>query len=84
MNRIIAGIGFLIFFLTATAAFAPETGPADRGDIERLAYRVKEDGRIIDGSGNPRAWMVGNEVYDNSWRLKYRLDGRKLHDVPGI
>jgi hypothetical protein len=84
MNRIITGIAFLTFLFTATAAYAPETGPADRADFEELAYRVLEDGSIIDGSGNPKGWMVGNEVYDKGWRLKYRLEGKRLHDASGM
>jgi hypothetical protein len=66
-----------------TAAYAPETEPADRGEIHEVAYRVEETGRIIDKDGTPKGWMIGNEVYDNAWNLKYRLEGKKLFDASG-
>jgi hypothetical protein len=84
MNLITAGIACLIVLFTAGAAFAPEAGLADRGDLGGLVYRVEGDGRLVDENGNPKGWMIGNEVYDNGWNLKYRLERRKLHDISGV
>lgn len=82
MNRIIAGTACLVLLVTAGAAYAPETGRADRGDLAGLTYRVEEDGRMVDIDGSQKGWMVGDEVYDNGWNLKYRLQKGKPH-APG-
>ncbi len=74
MNSIIAGIACIALLITAGAAYAPEATQADRGDLAGLFYRVEADGRMIDTEGNVKGWMIGEEVYDAGWNLKYRLN----------
>jgi hypothetical protein len=84
MNFFIAGITGLVLVLGTTAAYAPETGPLDRGRIYDVAYCIEENGRIVDNSGASKGWMVGDEVYDNAWNLKYRMEGKSLREVSAI
>ena len=81
MKSIVAGVACLVLFAAAGAAYAPETAPADRGDLAGLTYRVEDDGRMVDGYGNPKGWMIGDEVYDSGWNLKYRLEKRKVREI---
>jgi hypothetical protein len=84
MNFLTAGVMGLTLMLGATAAYAPEAAPQDHGRIHDVAYCVEESGRIVDRAGAPKGWMIGNEVYDNAWNLKYRMEGKSIRDVPGI
>jgi len=81
MKSITTGMVCLVLLVTAGAAYAPESGPADRGDVAGLTYRVEDDGRMLDLNGNPKGWMIGDEVYDNGWNLKYRLERRRARDA---
>ena len=81
MNSIIAGMACIVLLVTAGAAFAPEATRADLGDLAGLTYRVEEGGRMIDTEGNVRGWMIGEEVYDAGWNLKYRLNKCEAGEV---
>jgi hypothetical protein len=83
MNFLASAVAGLVLMAGVTAAYAPETGPADRGEAHEVAYQVEETGRLVDKDGTPKGWMIGNDVYDNAWNLKYRMEGKKLLDVSG-
>jgi hypothetical protein len=84
MNFVIAGIMGLILVLGSTTVYAPEAGHPDCGDVHDMAYHIEENGRMVDNGGIQKGWMIGNEVYDNAWTLKYRMEGKRILDVSGI
>ena len=83
MNFFTTGVIGLVLVMGSTAAYAPETGPLDRGQIHDMEYSIEATGRIVDRDGTPKGWMIGDEVYDNAWNLKYRMEGKRIRDLSG-
>jgi hypothetical protein len=83
MNRMTAPLTGIMVLLMVTAAYAPEIGFEESGGVYDLAYRIGEDGRIVDRGGSVKGWMIGSEVYGKDWSLKYKMRGNRLCRVSG-
>jgi hypothetical protein len=70
MYKTISCILFILFILiSATDLQAPEITVRDILGFD--AYRVAEDGSILDKEGDVKGWVCGNTVYDAQWNVKY-------------
>lgn len=70
MNKTIVYILFILFFLVAaTDLQAPEITARDILGFD--AYRVVENGSIMDKDGAVKGWVCGNTVYDTGWDVRH-------------
>jgi hypothetical protein len=70
MYKVIFYMLFILFFLvSATDLQAPVITARDIFGFD--AYRIAENGSILDKDGDVRGWICGNTVYDAQWNVRY-------------
>ena len=69
----------LLVLLWVSDLQAPEITGRDIFGFE--PYRLVADGTMIDAEGAAKGWIRDDVVYDANWKVRYRIDGKKLLKV---
>ncbi|HEY3276158.1 MAG TPA: hypothetical protein VGJ94_06025 [Syntrophorhabdaceae bacterium] len=83
MNKTLIPALYILAFLVAVPDLqAPEITERDLSGYE--AYRIAENGAIIDRDGAMKGWFHGDTIYDTMWNEQYVvMEGKKLRPVSG-
>ena len=81
MNRtLIPALCILAFLIGVTDLQAPEITERDLFGYE--AYRIAENGAILDRDGAMKGWFQRDTIYDTMWNERYVvIQGKKLRPL---
>jgi hypothetical protein len=79
---ILAALAVLIVvtFVVAAAQVADAPSP-ETPEVADIAYRIENDGRLVDAEGRTRGWLKGDEIFGPNLELKYRVAGKQIEEI---